>query len=156
MRVRLVLVLALSILCTLLLPVGGTLAAQEEGATWQSSMLWYPSLEEAGIGLADLVNQIDASCGVDVDNVTIANGTAPEGTVYAFAVTWSCPPGATGERTWQSSMLWQPSLAETGEALASFVNEIEAGCRVDVDPVVAASGSGPEGAVYAFAITWAC
>lgn len=65
-------------------------AAQQGPPTWNSTMLWRPTLEEAGLGLAEIVNQIDASCTVDVDPVVTTNGTGPEGTVYAFAVTWVC------------------------------------------------------------------
>ena len=53
-------------------------------------MFWRPSLEKAGIGLAEIVTQIDASCMVDVDPGLPTNGSGPEGTVYAFAVTWAC------------------------------------------------------------------
>jgi hypothetical protein len=66
------------------------LAAQAGGGTWNSTMIWRPTLEEAGLALAEWVNQIDAACQVDVDNVTAINGSGPEGDVYAFAVTWSC------------------------------------------------------------------
>ncbi len=65
-------------------------AAQGASLTWNSTMVWRPTLEEAGIGLAEVVNQIDASCSVDVDPVVPTDGTGPEGTVYAFAVTWAC------------------------------------------------------------------
>jgi hypothetical protein len=65
-------------------------AAQPAPATWNSTMIWQPTLEDAGIALAELVNQIDASCSVDVDPVVPANGEGPEGPVYAFAVTWTC------------------------------------------------------------------
>jgi hypothetical protein len=53
-------------------------------------MIWRPTLEEAGLALAEWVNQIEASCNVDVDTVTAINGSGPEGDVYAFAVTWAC------------------------------------------------------------------
>ena len=65
-------------------------AAQEGPATWNSTMIWRPTLEEAGLALAEWVNQIEASCNVDVDTVTAINGSGPEGDVYAFAVTWAC------------------------------------------------------------------
>jgi hypothetical protein len=65
-------------------------AAQEASSTWNSTMVWRPTLEEAGIGLAEVVNRIDASCSVDVDPVVPTDGTGPEGTVCAFAVTWAC------------------------------------------------------------------
>lgn len=65
-------------------------AAQAEPATWYSTMMWRPTLEEAGIGLAEILNQIDARCIVDVDPVTATNGQGPEGPVYAFSITWSC------------------------------------------------------------------
>jgi hypothetical protein len=56
---------------------------------WNNAMIWQPSLPEAGTALAELVNQIDATCSVDVDTVVAANGTGPEGPVYAFLVTWA-------------------------------------------------------------------
>jgi hypothetical protein len=65
-------------------------AAQDEPQTWNSTMVWRPTLEEAGVALAEVVNQIDARCQVDVDPVTATNGETPEGTVYAFAITWTC------------------------------------------------------------------
>jgi hypothetical protein len=37
-----------------------------------------------------VLNEIDGSCLVDVDPVTTTSGTGPEGTVYAFIVSWSC------------------------------------------------------------------
>lgn len=133
-------------------------AAQASEATWNSAMLWEPTLAGAGEALAGLVNQIDASCSVDVDSVMTTNGADPQGSVYAFAISWTCP--ATAEETsgsgWNSAMIWQPTLTEAGEALAALLNEIDASCSVDVDPVQAASGAGPEGPVYAFAVTWAC
>jgi hypothetical protein len=52
-------------------------------------MLWRPTLEEAGEALAEVINQIDASCSVDIDPV-VAPERASEGPVYAFAVTWTC------------------------------------------------------------------
>jgi hypothetical protein len=64
-------------------------AAQQESATWHSTMLWRPSLVEAGEALAEVINEIDASCSVDVDPVVAPDGAA-EGPVYAFAVTWTC------------------------------------------------------------------
>jgi hypothetical protein len=63
---------------------------QAQSGAWNSTMIWRPTLEEAGLALAEWVNQIDASCDVDVDNVTAINGAGPEGDVYAFAVTWAC------------------------------------------------------------------
>ncbi len=133
-------------------------AAQTTAAVWNSSMVWAPSLQETGDALAGLVNQIDAACVVDVDPTVATNGAAVDGTVYAIAVTWACPPGSvqgSGE-TWQSAMLWRPTLPETGDALAELVNQIDAACIVDVDRVVATNGAGPEGPVYAYAVTWAC
>lgn len=67
-----------------------TVAAQESVETWNSTMIWRPTLEEVGLGLAEIVNQIDARCDVDVDPVQATTPDTPEGTVYAFAVTWSC------------------------------------------------------------------
>jgi hypothetical protein len=69
-------------------PAGAS--AQEGSGTWNSTMVWRPTLEEAGIGLAEIVNQIDASCDVDVDPVLPTEDDAPEGPVYAFAITWRC------------------------------------------------------------------
>src|SRR5688572_14708624 len=69
---------------------GSVVAAQQAPSTWNSTMLWRPTLEEAGLSLAEIVNQIDASCSVDVDPVVPTDGSGPEGTVYAFAVTWVC------------------------------------------------------------------
>src|SRR5690606_16204544 len=89
-------------------------AAQQPPATWLSTVIWQPTLADAGIALAEFVNQIDATCSVDVDPVMAANGTGPEGSVYAFAVTWACPPGAAqaGVSTWLSTMIWRPTLEE--------------------------------------------
>jgi plastocyanin len=133
-------------------------AAQPEIATWNSAMVWRPSLLEAGEALTELVNQIDALCSVDVDAVVATNGSGPEGPVYAFGVTWACPAGAgqPGAATWNSAMVWRPTLLEAGEALTAMINQIEAECSVDVDPVMVTNGPGPEGPVYAFAVTWAC
>jgi hypothetical protein len=68
-------------------------SAQLPPAVWNSAMVWQPTLEDAGFALSDLVNQIDASCIVDVDRVVATNGAGPEGPVYAFAITWACPAG---------------------------------------------------------------
>ncbi len=65
-------------------------AAQDGSGTWNSTMIWRPTLEETGLALAEWVNEIDASCNVDVDNITAINGNGPEGDVYAVAVTWAC------------------------------------------------------------------
>ena len=54
---------------------------------------YFPKVREA-LGrnaLSELVNQIDAACHVDVDNVVASGGQGPEGPVYAFLVTWACP-----------------------------------------------------------------
>jgi hypothetical protein len=67
----------------------GSAVAQEPSETWNSTMVWRPMLDEAVRGLAEIVNQIDASCDV-VDPVQSTNGEAPDGPVYAFTVTWSC------------------------------------------------------------------
>lgn len=133
-------------------------ASQPSPATWNSAMIWQPSLGEAGDALSELVNQIDASCSVDVDPVETANGAGPEGPVYGFAVTWRCPsdPAQQAPATWNSAMLWQPTLSEAGQAMSELVNQIEASCSVDVDTVMATNGAGPEGPVYAFVVTWAC
>lgn len=157
MFIRRIVLLVAVLFAIAAIPAASTVA-QQDGPTWQANVFWYPSLEESGIALAELVNQIDASCSVDVDPVVAANGSGPEGAVYAFAVTWRCPAGIaeTPENTWQSAMLWQPTLADAGNALAELVNQIDAACSVDVDPVVATNGSGPEGPVYAFVATWAC
>jgi hypothetical protein len=68
-------------------------SAQLPPAVWNSAMVWQPTLEDAGFALSDLVNQIDASCTVDVDTAVASNGAGPEGPVYAFAITWACPAG---------------------------------------------------------------
>lgn len=68
---------------------GAVVSAQDQ-QTWNSTMIWAPTLEEAGLSLAEFVNEIDANCSVDVDPVSATNGDGPEGPVYAFAVTWSC------------------------------------------------------------------
>lgn len=158
MRVRMLLVGALMITCTFLAvfssPVG---AVQQERPTLQSAMLWAPALGDAGVMLAEHVNQIDANCVVDVDNVVATNGATSDGAVYAFAVNWACPFGASDSgNVWQHTMLWYPTLGEAGQALSDLLNGFDAECAVDVDPVVSTNGSGPEGAVYAFAVTWAC
>lgn len=132
--------------------------AAQPSATWNSAMVWEPTLAGSGEALAGVINQIDASCSVDVDSVMTTNGADPQGSVYAFAISWTCPgdPAEMSGAGWNSALLWRPTLAESGDALAEILNEIDASCSVDVDSVVAASGAGPEGPVYAFAITWAC
>jgi plastocyanin len=52
--------------------------------------LWRPTLQEAGESVAELVNQIGASCPVDIEPFMATNGTGPEGPVYAFTVSWGC------------------------------------------------------------------
>ena len=133
-------------------------AVRQTPTVWNSAMIWQPTLADAGLALAELVNQIDATCHVDVDPVVTTAGSGPEGAVYAFAVTWGCPAGAAEVPTsvWNSALIWQPTLADAGDALAAHLNEIDATCAVDVDTVVAANGTGPEGPVYAFLVTWAC
>ncbi|MGD9712500.1 MAG: hypothetical protein AB7V46_10590 [Thermomicrobiales bacterium] len=133
-------------------------AAQEPPPTWFSNVLWYPSLEEAGLGIAELLNQIDAACAVDVDPVRSSNGAGADGPVYGFTVAWSCQPGvaAAGIDSWYSTMLWRPTIADTGLALSEVLNEIDGSCTVDADPVLASNGSGPEAPVYAFVVSWAC
>ena len=69
---------------------GSVVSAQTQGGTWNSTTIWRPNLADAGLALAEFVNQIDATCFVDVDPITSTNGAGPEGPVYAFAVTWSC------------------------------------------------------------------
>lgn len=139
------------------LPGIGSAGAQDE-PIWFSNVLWYPSLEEAGLGLAEMANQIDAGCNVDVDPVESTNGAGVDGPVYGFAVNWNCQPGSApfGVDTWYSTMLWRPTIADTGIALAEVLNEIDGSCTVDVDAVTASNGAGPEGPVYALAVTWAC
>jgi hypothetical protein len=145
----------MAIVCVLPVGVG---AAQDPPPVWLSHVLWYPSLAEAGIGLSEVVNQIDAGCTVDVDPVQSSNGAGPDGPVYGFAVSWNCRPGVApfGADTWYSTMVWRPYVADAGIALAEVLNEIDGSCTVDVDPVMASNGSGPEGPVYAFAVTWSC
>ncbi|CAN5821585.1 hypothetical protein BH20CHL2_BH20CHL2_12920 [soil metagenome] len=157
LRMSVALFVALALVAMAVVNLGQrSTSAQPPPAVWNSAMVWQPTLEDAGFALSDLVNQIDASCTVDVDTAVASNGAAPDGPVYAFAITWSCPTGGAGVSTWQSAMLWRPTLEETGNALAELVNQIDASCIVDVDRVVATNGAGPEGPVYAFAITWAC
>lgn len=136
----------------------GSVDAAQPAATWNSATLWFPSLAETGDGLAGLLNQIDGSCSVDADTVLPTNGATSEGTVYAVSVTWACPAtdASASGATWNSSTLWYPTLAETGDALAELTNQIDASCVLDVDRLVAANGAGPEGPVYAFIVTWAC
>lgn len=149
---------ALSMAVILMVGTGGSgLAAQDERPTWQSAMFWAPTLADAGAALAEHVNQIGASCVVDLDNVVSTNGAGPEGTVYAFAVTWACPSGVSDSgNVWQHNMFWYPSLSDAGAALSDLLNGFDAQCEADVDPVVSTNGTGPEGPVYAFAVTWAC
>ncbi len=156
---RLVFIVAIAaIVCSFVPLVGSVSVAQEQPAAWMSNVLWYPSLEEAGLGVAEFVNQIDASCDVDVDPVESTNGNGADGAVYGFAVSWTCRPGVApaGVDSWYSTMLWRPTIADTGLALSEVLNEIDGSCTVDADPVVASNGNGPEGAVYAFIVTWAC
>ncbi|MEZ4500769.1 MAG: hypothetical protein R2839_12030 [Thermomicrobiales bacterium] len=107
-----------------------TSVAQTEPPVWFSQVLWYPSLEEAGIGLAELVNQIDAACEVDVDPVASTNGGGATA-VYGFAVAWTCLPGGApfGAGTWNSTTLWRPTIADTGLAMTEILNEIDGSCR---------------------------
>ncbi len=133
-------------------------AAQEASPAWLSAVVWAPSLQEAGVSLAEHLNQIDAACNVDIDVVQTTNGAAPEGAVYAFLVTWSCPesnPNPSGS-TWQSTLIWRPTLEAAGLSLAEHLNGTDAGCRVDVDDIQSTNGIGPEGPVYAFVVAWAC
>lgn len=156
MRLRMV-----SILVVFALVAGAaasaSVTAQEDRPTWQHAMIWFPTLADAGIAIAEHVNQIDAACVVDVDNVVSTNGAAADGTLYAFAINWACPLGASESgNVWQHNMLWYPTLEEAGQELSDLLNSFDAACAVDVDPVVSTNGAGPEGAVYAFAVTWAC
>lgn len=133
-------------------------SAQDAQPTWMSAIIWGPSLQEAGSALSAHVNQIDATCNVDVDVIQSTNGAATEGAVYAFLVAWSCPesnPSANG-LTWQSAVIWQPTLEASAAALAEHLNQTDATCRVDVDDIQSTNGAGPEGPVYAFLVTWAC
>lgn len=68
-------------------------------------------------------------------------------------------PGAVSAQSggvWMSQTVWRPDLAEAAIAVTEVLNEIDGSCLVDVDPVTTTSGSGPEGAVYAFIIAWTC
>jgi hypothetical protein len=158
MRRLLVLLPLVALMFTTASTAQATSAVRQDGPVWNSAMVWQPTLPDAGLALADLVNQIDATCHVDVDPVVTTAGSGPEGAVYAFAVTWGCPAGAAEVPTsvWNSALIWQPTLADAGDALAAHLNEIDATCAVDVDTIVAANGTGPEGPVYAFLVTWAC
>jgi hypothetical protein len=51
-------------------------AARQDAPTWNSAMVWRPSLSEAGDGLAQLLNEIDASCAVYP--VMAANVSGPD------------------------------------------------------------------------------
>ena len=155
--------MSVMVVCALVLvAVGGfgqlAAASQAPPAVWNSTAIWQPTLGDAGNALSELVNQIDAACSVDVDNIVVSGGSGPEGSVYAFVVTWACPPGLpeVPVSTWNSAMIWQPTLGASGDALSELVNQIDAACHVDVDNVVASGGQGPEGPVYAFLVTWAC
>lgn len=90
-RTSLVLVCVLSLIVIAGVTIAHQSSAQEPPAVWNSAKIWQPTLGEAGDALAELVNQIDASCVVDVDPVQASGGAGPEGPVYAFAVTWACP-----------------------------------------------------------------
>ncbi len=158
------LVLALLVLSAVaaMSPAGGVgpsrAVAQDPANVWLSAMVWSPTLEESGLALADVVNQIDATCNVDVDSIGSTGGAGPDGAVYAFAINWNCPASASqqGLDSWYSTMLWRPTLSEAGQALAEIVNQIDGSCIVDVEPVASTNGAGPEGSVYAFAVTWGC
>lgn len=104
------------------------------------------ALSRGGERPPGLTNQVNASCSLDVDPAVPTNGATPEGAVYAFAVTWVCPVNVSqvGVATWNSAMLWRPTLAESGDALAELTNQIDVSCTVDVNRVVAASGAGSE------------
>lgn len=150
------------VLCLVCLAaVGGgvsSAAAQETPPSWFSAIIWAPSLQEAGVSLSEHLNQIDAACNIDVDVIQATSGSGPEGAVYAFLVAWSCPasnPSPAG-LTWQSAIIWQPTLQEAGAALADHLNQTDATCRVDVDNIQSTNGAGPEGPVYAFVVAWAC
>ena len=133
-------------------------SAQEPGASWQSAIIWAPTLTEAGAAIATHVNQIDAACAVDIDPIASTNGAGPEGAVYAFSIAWSCPAtnGTATGLTWQSAMIWDSTLEVVAAGLAAHLNQTEATCQVDIDNVQSTNGMGPEGAVYAFLVTWAC
>lgn len=144
-----------------LLGLGGGLssaAAQDAPPTWLSAVIWAPSLQEAGASLSTHLNQIDAACAVDVDVVQSTNGAGAEGAVYAFLVTWSCPASNSNPAgaTWQSAIVWQPTLEASAAALADQLNQTDASCRVAVNDIQSTNGAGPEGPVYAFAVVWAC
>ncbi len=133
-------------------------AAQDAPPAWLSTVIWAPSLPDAGTALAEHLNEIDAACTVDIDVIQSTNGAGPEGAVYAFLVIWSCPesnPNPAGA-TWQSTLIWQPTLPDAGAALAQHLNQIDPGCRMDVDGIQSTNGAGPEGPVYAFSVAWAC
>lgn len=151
-----VLLCVLSLIAVAGFSIANRSSAQEPPAVWNSAMVWQPGLVESGDAIAELVNQIDAACNVDVDPVQASGGAGPEGAVYAFSVNWACPSGGAGVSTWNSAMVWQPTLGEAGDAMSALVNQIDASCAVDVDPVQASGGTGPEGPVYAFVVTWAC
>lgn len=156
---RLMLRVVFCLVCLTTLGGGVSIAAaQDAPPSWLSTVIWAPSLPDAGAALAEHLNQVDAACGVDIDVIQSTNGAGPEGAVYAFLVVWSCPesnPNPAGA-TWQSTIIWQPTLPDAGAALAQHLNQIDPGCRVDVDTIQSTNGVGPEGPVYAFSVAWAC
>lgn len=94
LRMSVALLVALALVAMAVLNLGQrSTSAQPPPAVWNSAMVWQPTLEDARFALSDLVNQIDASCAVDVDTAVTSNGAGPEWPVYAFAVTWACPAG---------------------------------------------------------------
>ena len=107
--------------------------------------------------LSETLNQIDGSCSVDVDAVTASNGAGPEGPVYAYVVTWACRSGApAASGPWLSNMVWQPTFADAGIALAELLNQIEATCTVDVDDAISTNGVTADGPLVGFAVSWSC
>ena len=66
-----------------------TVSAQD-GGIWMSQTVWRGNLADAAIAVTEVLNEIDGACLVDVDPVTTTAGTGPEGTVYAFVISWTC------------------------------------------------------------------
>lgn len=64
-------------------------SAQDAGV-WMSQTVWRGNLADAAIAVTEVVNEIDGRCLVDVDPISTTSGVGPEGTVYAFIITWSC------------------------------------------------------------------
>jgi hypothetical protein len=67
-----------------------TAVSAQDGGVWMSQTVWRGNLADAAIAVTEVLNEIDGACLVDVDPITTTSGNGPEGTVYAFIVSWSC------------------------------------------------------------------